>query len=440
MKNITKLYLMLIISLGIFFPSVSRCQLPPSSFAGEVIDTIIVSGNDITKRRAITREMASKRGEKLDPDLIERDSSYLNGLGFFSSVNISVQNLSEEKCRVIVRVTERPNLFMKYPYPIIDYDFTKGIRYGIRWKVKNFRGLGEKLSVDFKKRRDREHSGGASWYVPWVYGKRMRLSCAFFNYRRLDDPESADYIKEQDGIRVSFGLPLSNDLVRQIWMTPLFSMEARRSRLSIPGSSDYPAGIFFRQSLLTLGLTLTFDSRNTWVVPTKGIYARVNLKHVFSIRGLEQEYSFCNFYGSNYTTFSNLGTLILAVSADNYGGSLPWFYEMGLGGESDLRGYRSDARGTSKILGTAQWRKLIYGPEVFDIPRVGKCDLRINIVAFVDTGALGYSFEYFSRSSFYSTIGGGIEVLSPVQDIIKFEVATDRHGCNEFYLTSGTKF
>jgi outer membrane translocation and assembly module TamA len=83
---------------------------------------------------------------------------------------------------------------------------------------------------------------------------------------------------------------------------------------------------------------------------------------------------------------------------------------------------------------------MIYGPSVFDIPFVGKCDLRINLVAFVDTGALTDGFEYFNRSIFYSTMGGGIEVLSPIQDIVKFEIATDRHGYNKFYITSGTRF
>jgi len=409
-------------------------------FAGEMIDTVVVLGNERTMRKAIIQEMASKRGEGVDPDLIERDSSYLMGLGFFSSVDICVEKISKGGCRVIVSVKERPNLFMKYPFPVIDYDFKAGIRYGIRWRVKNFRGLGEDLSISFKKRRDREHGGGASWYIPWVYGKRMRLSLAFFNYRRLDEPGEEDFVKEQDGIRASFGLPLSSDLVNQIWMAPLFSMEERRSRLSIPGNSNSPKGVYFRQNLLTLGFALMFDSRNTWIVPTKGIYARFNLNYVFPIRGLEQEYSFCSFSGSRYTTFSNLGTLILAIRANNYEGYLPSFYKMGLGGGSDLRGYRDDFRGSSKVLGTVQWRKTVYGPRVFDIPRVGRCDLRINFIAFVDSGALENGFEHFNRSIFYSTIGGGIEVLSPIQDIVKFEVATDRHGYSEFYLTSGTRF
>jgi hypothetical protein len=83
---------------------------------------------------------------------------------------------------------------------------------------------------------------------------------------------------------------------------------------------------------------------------------------------------------------------------------------------------------------------MVFGPNVFDIPKVGKFDLGINVIAFVDTGALTNRFEDFSGSTFHSTIGGGVEILSPIQDIVSFEIATDRHGSNEFYLTSGTKF
>ncbi|MDZ7860254.1 MAG: BamA/TamA family outer membrane protein [Candidatus Krumholzibacteriota bacterium] len=403
-------------------------------FTGQVIDTIIVYGNERTKRRAVIREMASKKGERIDPDLIKRDSSYLKGMGYFSSVDISVENIIENRCRVIVKVDERPNLFMKYPYPVLDYHFKEGIRYGVRWRIKNFRGLGEKISASFKKRRDKEHGGSASWFIPWVFGKRMRLRFDFFNYRRLDEPEYADFIKEKNGVRFSLGLPLTKDLVEQIWLTPTISMEARNSRLSIP------EGTYYRQNILTLGMRLTYDSRNTWIVPTEGVYARVNLKHVLSVNGLDQEYSFFSFSTSNFTSFGKMGTLILAVRADNYEGSLPGFYEMKLGGNSDLRGYSEDMRGTAKILGTVQWRKNIYGPNVFEISRIGKFDLSINAIAFIDTGALSRGFEYFNTSIFHSTFGGGIEVLSPIQDIVRFEIASDRHGHSAFYLTSGTKF
>ncbi|HMA75884.1 MAG TPA: BamA/TamA family outer membrane protein, partial [Candidatus Krumholzibacteriaceae bacterium] len=338
-------------------------------FAGQVIDTIIVYGNERTRRRAVIREMASKKGERINPDLIKRDSSYLKGMGYFSTVDISVENITEDRCRVIVRLDERPNLFMRYPYPVLDYHFEEGIRYGIRWKIKNFRGLGEEIAASFKKRRDKEHSGSASWYIPWVCGKRVRMGFDFFNYRRLDEPEYADFIKEQNGLRFSLGLPLTKDLVEQIWMTPSISIEDRNSRLSVP------EGKYYRQNILTLGMRLTYDSRNRWIVPTDGVYARINLKHVLSVNGLDQEYSFFSFSTSNFTSFGNMGTLILAVRADNYEGSLPGFYQMELGGNSDLRGYSDNIKGTARILGTMQWRKKIYGPNVFEIPRIGKFDL-----------------------------------------------------------------
>ncbi len=479
-RNAIRLYLFLLVSSGFIIPSISYCQsdqpvckysvLSESAgekrscsssrkklnisrhslvrnrlsaytlenkvkkFAGQVIDTIIVYGNERTRRRAVIREMASKKGERINPDLIKRDSSYLKGMGYFSTVDISVENITEDRCRVIVRLDERPNLFMRYPYPVLDYHFEEGIRYGIRWKIKNFRGLGEEIAASFKKRRDKEHSGSASWYIPWVCGKRVRMGFDFFNYRRLDEPEYADFIKEQNGLRFSLGLPLTKDLVEQIWMTPSISIEDRNSRLSVP------EGKYYRQNILTLGMRLTYDSRNRWIVPTDGVYARINLKHVLSVNGLDQEYSFFSFSTSNFTSFGNMGTLILAVRADNYEGSLPGFYQMELGGNSDLRGYSDNIKGTARILGTMQWRKKIYGPNVFEIPRIGKFDLSINAVGFIDTGALSRGFEYFNTSSFYSTFGGGIEVLSPIQDIVRFEIAADRHGYSAFYLTSGTKF
>ncbi len=411
-----------------------------SDFEGRSIDTVIVSGNDKTGRRTIIREMASKQGGILKPPVLERDSAYLYGMGYFSRVEVKVEPRGRESCIIRVEVEERPNLFMKYPYPTLDYDFEEGISYGLRWKVKNFRGLGEEISLSFKKRRDIEHGGGASWYVPWFLGRRMTLDVGFFNYRRLEEPQTSDFIKSRSGFRVLYGIPLNRSLVRQVWLSTTINMEDRHSRLSIPGNFNDPAGIFFRQNIVSTGLSLSFDSRNTRLVPTGGFYDRIYLNHVLSVNGLSQRYTFFQFLHRNYISFGKLGTLVLSADIDNRGGDLPAFFEMGIGGESELRGYSGRERGTSRFLGTVQWRKMVFGPRVYRIPKIGSYDLRINLIAFVDSGALASSFEYFKPSLFRSTYGAGIEIISPIQDIIVLELAGDRHGNGGFYFLSGSRF
>lgn len=410
------------------------------NFEGQVIDTVVVSGNRSTKRRTILREMASKPGTRLKPEYLERDLSYLYGLGYFSSVRISVRQLSRNRCCILVRINERPDLFLKYPYPVMDYDFERGLKYGVKWKVDNFRGLAEHLSLEFKKRNDESHSGGASWYIPWFLGKRLKFNMNVFNYRKLDEPESNDFIKSRTGAGVRFGFPLSKSLVNQLWFFPSISLEDRESRLSIPENANYPAGVFFRQSLASAGFSFLYDSRNRNIVPTSGVISYLYMQYVHSLTGLDQNYTFYQLAHRSFIPVNDNDTFILGLDIFNRDGELPSFFLMRLGGDSDLRGYNSEEKATSKILGSFQWRKLVFGPREYSIPWVGQFDLSINLTAFVDTGALTDSFDLIRLSDFHSTAGGGIEIVSPFQNLIRLEYAGDAHGHGGLYFVSGSRF
>ena len=87
-----------------------------------------------------------------------------------------------------------------------------------------------------------------------------------------------------------------------------------------------------------------------------------------------------------------------------------------------------------------QLRRHLYGPRVFNIPWVGKFDLALNGVAFLDSGALMDCVSEISDSKFEFTGGLGVEILSPIQDIVRVELAGDGEGFIAFYFTSGVRF
>lgn len=409
-------------------------------FFGLIVDTIVVSGNERTRRQTIVREMATKQGAVLEADLIRRDASYLRGMGFFSDVDISAVRAAPGRCRVDVSIVERPGLFMKYPYPVVNYDFEDGVSYGLRWRIKNFRGMGEELRIHALKRRNQEHGGSVSWRVPWFTGRRLQMSSSLFIYRRLEEPESDDFIKERNGLSVYFGLPLSSSLVRQLWLGTTLSIEGRNSRLTCSRDGSLTSDLY-RQNLLATGLELIYDSRDNRVSAWSGIYSRLRAVRFTSIHGLEQSYIFYFAAGYFYIPAGPLGTLILALEGDVREGDLPTFFEMGLGGTYDLRGYsENDRKGKAKVLGTVQIRRHIYGPRIFDIPYIGNFDLALNATFFIDNAALMDCISEFPESRYHTTAGVGIEVISPIQDMIRLEVGGDAEGNVAFYISSGTRF
>lgn len=205
-------------------------------YYGCSIDTIVVTGNTRTKSGAILREMATKRGSCLDEKLIRRDAAFLRGLGYFAEVNLDAEQSAPGACRLIVSVVDRPGLFMRFPYPVVNYDFEKGLSYGFTWKVKNFRGNAENLSLSAIRRQEKEQGAGFSWSNPWFAGRRVRLGVDAGAYRRMEEPGDAneEYVRERVFAGVGVGVPLSRNLVRQIWFKPSLAFEARDSRRMLP--------------------------------------------------------------------------------------------------------------------------------------------------------------------------------------------------------------
>ncbi len=407
---------------------------------GNVIDTIIVTGNRDTKPETITREMASAIGSELDYEILYRDDSYLRGLGFFSVVDISVEQVSDDRCRLIVHVEERPKLFMKYPLPLVDYDFDTGMSYGVRWRIKNFMGVGEDILMTYEERPTKERGGGVGWFSPWTAGRRIRLSLSAYNFIRLEAPDDIDYIRERNGGKVVVGFPLTESRVRQVWLSPSIGLEGRTSRLTIDDDPDEADGDWIHQLLISFGVNISYDSRDNIIAPLDGYFAAFGVNQFSAIDGHPQQFTFYRLVSNLYQPVSNLGSLIAAIDIENRDGDLPAFYSIRLGGKSDVRGYDGEEGGRSRAIGSIQWRKAIFGPSVFRFPLIGRFDLTVNGVAFIDNGTLMDSLEEFGSSRFITSTGFGFEILSPLQDLIRIEWAFCEDEKPTFFITTNKQF
>ena len=412
-------------------------------YYGCSIDTIIVRGNTHTKDIVILREMATKRGSCLDEKLIRRDAAYLRGLGYFAEVSLGAEHSAPGVCRLIVSVVDRPRLFMRFPYPVVNYDFEKGLSYGFKWRVKNFRGNAENLSLSAIRRQEKEQGAGCSWSSPWFAGRRLRFHADAGAYRRMEEPadEDEEYLRELVSTGVGIGIPISRSLVRQIWLKPSVAFEARDSRRLLSDGEEGGTTAYIRQNFLSTGGEIEYDSRSDRISPFDGAVARFRIRRLSSVHGLEESYIF---YGGSIYFYLPAGaerSFIVAVRADVREGDLPTYYDMRLGGVRDVRGYSNDSeRGRVKLIGTLQYRARFLGPRVFRLPKIGEFDLAMNWTGFIDTGTLTNSMLDIDTSVFHSTVGFGIEIISPLRDIMRLELASDGTGQPAFYLTSGTDF
>jgi len=405
---------------------------------GKVIDSIIVRGNKATKSYVITREMATREGEELEREKLLRDYSYLKWMGIFSDVDFKVEDSGNNHCILIVNVVERPNLFMKYPYPVVNYDFKKGLSYGFNWKVKNFRGVGEEIGFSVLKRREIEEGAGLYWIMPWFVGKRIRFSTSINAYRRVEKPIGIEYIKSRYYTQFSFGLPLSRSLMRQLWLGMRLSIEERES---VQRERDDLELKCYKQDFLLTGFSIYYDSRDNYVSPWRGTLISFDADFYNSFRGLRQSYTFYSFKHDLFVPVTRGISIISAFDLHVRDGDVAEFFRMGLGGSTDLRGYvNGNLEGDTKLLHTFQVKAHVFGPVIIPLPKIGKFDVTVSAVAFVDNGLLARHFDDIPDSQVYTTGGVGIELLSPLQDRIRFEVATGENGTAVFMVSSHSRF
>lgn len=412
-------------------------------FYGCTIDSIVVTGNDHTKAITILREMVSKPGGVLDERLIRRDEAYLRGLGYFAAVSMSAEQSESGKCRLIVTIAERSAVFMRLPYPVVNYDFQRGLSYGATWKIKNFRGLGEDLGVSALARHEREEVAGFFWNSPWFFGRRLNFRFDANGYRRVDQPANPDeeYLKRYASTGVGIGLPLTRDLMRQLWINANVSFERRESRLQLISPSGVYSCDFHYQNYVAVGGALEYDSRDDRISPFNGMRHRLMLRRLTTVAGPSQDYVFYGFADYFYIPTGEYRAFVFGVDGDIREGATPTYLQMKLGGVRDVRGFRDDdLRGTVKIVSTIQYRARIIGTRVLELPYIGKFDVTVNWTAFIDNGALMDDILDAGNERFYTTGGVGVEIISPFRDLLRLEMATDGTNSAAFYMTAGTDF
>ncbi len=422
-------------------PEVERKKLEP--FYGCTIDSIVVRGNDHTKAITILREMVTKPGGVLDARLIRRDEAYLRGLAYFAAVNMTAEQSESGKCRLIVTIVERSAVFMRLPYPVVNYDFQRGVSYGATWRIKNFRGLGEDLGVSFLARHERDEAAGFFWNSPWFLGRRLNFRYDAIAYRRLDqpvDPEE-EFLKRYASTGVGIGLPLTQDLMRQLWLRANVSIERRESRLALIDDAGVYSCDMHYQDYVATGTELEFDSRDDRNSPFSGMRHRLTLRRLTTVAGPQQDYIFYGLADYFYIPTGTYRAFVVGVDCDVREGDTPTYLQMKLGGVRDVRGFRDDnLRGTAKIVATLQYRAQIMGTRVLEIPIIGKFDVTVNWVAFIDNGALMDDIRDAPGERFYTTGGVGMEIISPFRDLFRLEMATDGTNSPAFYMTAGTDF
>lgn len=318
---------------------------------------INISGNTSTKDVVLRREMRQMESGWLSSEAIESSRARLNRLGFFSTVDINTERVSEDLVDLNINVVEQPS-----------GNFNAGIGYGTESGLSlsggvqqnNFLGTGDKVGFQVKF-NDYNINADISYNTPYLTKDGVSGGARIF-YDKFEAGEAniVDYTNTTYGIRFDAGFPV--DELNRLgfglgWenngISQLKSYEQLRSFWNIYGSlqNDDSSANF-----------KNFDFTATWSRNNldKGQMATQGMRHTLTgkvtIPGSDLQFFKINFDIRNYQRITDDGewTTLLRGSlgyGNGYGqfeGNdqiLPFFENYYVGGYRTLRGFSNNTVG-----------------------------------------------------------------------------------------------
>ena len=370
------------------------------------VQRINISGNVKTRDKVIRRELRVNEQEVLNTQELRRSFERLNNLNFFESVEIVPERLGDDLVNLDVKVKEKPTgtFSIGGGYSSVDkvigtVDITQGNLFG-RGELLRLQGqlggITRSYSLTFRE--------------PYLLDYPVSASVSLFNQQRIFDTYRE---KTQGGgltfarmftdyISGSWGYLLQKQNIYDIQagLTPTLIQEQR-------GTS----------STSQLSTSLTWDSRDVYIAPTRGNRQQLMFNYAGTFLGGDHDFykilADSSFYMPLWwdTVFSVHGRLGFAHPT-TVNSTLPVSERFFVGGIDTVRGfdygYAGPRSGYDVIGGN---KELIFNLEyVFPIVPAAK----VRGVVFFDAGK-GYDFgDPISLDTLRTSVGAGLRLYLPV--------------------------
>jgi outer membrane protein insertion porin family len=385
------------------------------------VERINIVGNVRSQDKILRREIPLAEGDLFTLQKMQRARQRLLNLGFFESVNVTTAPGSD-KTRIVVNVdvVERPTGLFSIGGGFSSVDSFLGT---IDISQRNFLGRGWEVSARIRAGSTTQQ-GIISFTEPWFLDRPLAVGFDVYDTIRQFD----EYTLDSLGLTLRMSHPFAD-----FWRW-LLQYRATRDKIS-DIEEGVPTELLNQEGTTVTSLvamTLTRDSRDSTVAPTKG----GNMTLLGEFAGLGGDSRFIRLLGSaSYFQPIWLDHILSGRVEAGYGfgwdgEELPLFERFYLGGPNTLRGFKfrkvspiDDAGvrigGDVELLGNAEY--------IVPLP------LNIRVATFVDVGNVyGFGVKFDPTDLRYSA-GAGVRWLSPFGPIrLDYGVNLDRRTGEDF--------
>ncbi len=403
------------------------------------LDTIIVSGNKITKDFIILKELSFKRNDSITIELLEFNKNRIYGTGLFNKIEESLF-IQNGKTSLELRVYERWYLF---PYPIIgfkDRDWSN-FYYGLGLAHINFLGLNQKIFGSF-----------ALGYDPWAnfhYVNPNFITEDFMfdislshsktkNKSLFNSTEVKNFYEYWYGAQLSVGNRI--DIYRSLWLS--FGYNQIKVDDRTINKTISPNG---RDEFLSINLSGEINTRDINEYPMRGEYLSAALKKC-GIGESDVDYLQIWIDARKYLpVIYNWSLGFRGFSGFTVGNTLPNYSHYFIGYSERIRGKFTKILEGENITGfSSELRIPLFGPTYyvipdFPVPQFAILRYGLNLALFFDAGQV-WDKHSFKWNDFIYGYGFGLNFLLPYGVILRTELGFDEHFKSEFIFDAGVSF
>lgn len=389
-------------------------QADPSRRA--YVRRIQIAGNDRTRDEVIRRELRQYESSWYDGDKIRLSRDRLDRLGFFTEVDVQTQDVpgAPDQVDLLFSVKEKPtgNISLGAGFSSAE---KVALSFGI--SQENAFGTGNYLAVQVNTSRF-NRTAVLSTTDPYFTQNGISRSLDLFH--RTTRPYLGDlnaYSLVTTGAGVRFGVPVTEE--DTVFLGASAEQTTIENGTNLPVEyKDYVNKFGWTTRALPLTLGWSRDGRDSALVPTRGVYQRLNaesslvgdIRYVRANAQLQQYIPLTKKY-----TFAYNFDLGWGKGLDNR--PFPLFKNFYVGGLGSVRGFEQSTLGpasASSGLYLGGPKKLVLNAEfITPFPGAGN-DRTLRLFAFTDVGRAYGESEKVSLSELRASAGFGLSWISPV--------------------------
>ncbi len=383
------------------------------------IEKVKIQGNTRTRDIVIRRELKMFPGDRFDGLKLRRSKEKLTDLGYFEDVNFDIEDTATpDRKDLVVQVKEAKTGTFSFGGGFSTVDQVIGF---VEVEQRNFdfanwptfTGGGQHLSLRAETGSTRNNVQ-LSFTEPWIFDHPVSGGFDIYKSSRERSSDTGyAYDEERLGGVLRFGKQFSEYIAGGV--------SYKNERVKIDNFEDNVSASLAAEegtnTLSTVGFSLTRDTRDSKINPTKGLYLEGDLDVAGGVLAGDKDFVRTQGKASYNVPLAYKSVLEMRLRAgvvNAYGDSdtVPIFERFYAGGARTIRGYNERKVGPldSVTGGAIGGESMVVGNVEYTIPVIDF----IKLAAFFDTGNVWENADELGQGDIKSGTGLGLRVKTPI--------------------------